>query len=883
MKLNQLPDQPLAKRIIDLVYSDSYRPSKPKGIHKLLGLDDSEYPNLRRTIKSLVQSGQLTYATNHLILKPGEQTKQTGSSKKTQQGTFRAAAGGYGFVRLSNLNSSAVADDVFIPAKATGTAMEGDIVAIRILSASRDGRSEGTVEEVVQRAKREFVGTYQLLKNQSVVWLDGVVSENPVLVGDVRGLPINPDDKVIVEMVRYPDAFKPGEAVIMKVLGTSMNPAVDTIAVMHQFGLIDEFPEAVLDQARDLADKFNALESEPPQPSPSPVNTESTAVVNVAPEITVVPEAKANEHLESEASVYGSGEAKAETALAVGSIFANRTDLTRVPTLTIDPTDARDFDDAVSLSMNSAGHWELMVHIADVAHFVPEGSILDDEARRRATSVYLPDKVIPMLPEIISNHLASLQPDRMRLSKTVKMEMTIEGTMIHTEVFNSVIKNAHRFNYEQVDQFLEDRLAWEERLTPEIFKLISEMHILAMVLRNRRMKGGSIELTLPEVKIDLDKLGKVKGAHLVHHTQSHQIIEEFMLAANQAVATYLDDLELPLLRRAHAPPQRMKLKRLKEFVTGLGIECGDLQDRFEIQRVIESVKGQPTEQAVNFAVLKSMSKAVYQPQEERHYALDMTHYCHFTSPIRRYPDLVVHRIIQKVIDGKNAVEPFPVLSFLGQHCSDREVNAEYAERELIRVKLLHFMSKRVNQEFDGTITAVKSDCLIVRLHEVPVDGKIPVERLPSDRYRFDRQGSVLEGFRSGNKFRLGDTLQIRVEQVDIPRRELYFDFVSKLGSAPDPKPLARRVGGHRSDDRNERGRRSSSSRGSVSKRTGKPFEVLDRSLESPVDSTVEKGNGLRQFDRRTKKQAIAPPSKKPAKRKKSRPGKSERQKRKSSE
>jgi ribonuclease R len=876
MKLHQLPDQPLAKRIIDLVYSDSYRPSKPKGIHKLLGLDDSEYPNLRRTIKSLVQSGQLTFATNHLILKPGQQTKQTGSSKKTQQGTFRAAAGGYGFVRLSSLDSSAVADDVFIPAKATGTAMEGDIVAIRILSASRDGRSEGAVEEVVQRAKREFVGTYQLLKNQSVVWLDGVVSENPVLVGDVRGLPLNPDDKVIVEMVRYPDAFKPGEAVIMKVLGTSMNPAVDTIAVMHQFGLIDEFPEAVLEQARDLADKFNALESEPPQPVTSQTNVEPAAPKNDvahADAVNVLPAA----------SAYGSEETVAKTNSSAGSIFTNRRDLTQVPTLTIDPTDARDFDDAISLSMNSAGHWELMVHIADVAHFVPEGSVLDEEARRRATSVYLPDKVIPMLPEIISNHLASLQPDRMRLSKTVKMEMTIEGTMIHTEVFNSVIKNAYRFNYEQVDQFLQDRLAWEERLTPEIFKLISDMHILAMVLRNRRMMGGSIELTLPEVKIDLDKLGKVKGAHLVHHTESHQIIEEFMLAANQAVATYLDDLELPLLRRAHAPPQRMKLKRLTEFVTGLGIECGDLQDRFEIQRVIESVKGQPTEQAVNFAVLKSMSKAVYQPQEERHYALDMTHYCHFTSPIRRYPDLVVHRIIQKVIDGKNAVEPFPVLSFLGQHCSDREVNSEYAERELIRVKLLHFMSKRVHQEFDGTITAVKSDCLIVRLHEVPVDGKIPVERLPSDRYRFDRQGSVLEGFRSGNKFRLGDTLQIKVEQVDLPRRELYFDFVSKLGSAPDPKPIARRVGGNRSDDRNERGRRGSSSRGSVTKRIGKPFEALDRSLESPVESTEEKGNGLRQFDRRNKKQAIAPPPKKPAKRKKSRPGKSERQKRKSSE
>ncbi len=207
-----------------------------------------------------------------------------------------------------------------------------------------------------------------------------------------------------------------------------------------------------------------------------------------------------------------------------------------------------------------------------------------------------------MLPELISNHLASLQPDKVRLAKTVKMEISPEGLMLHSEVFNSAIKNAHRFNYEQVDQFLENRLPWQERLTPSIFELLGNMHTLAMVLRRRRMAGGSIELTLPEVKIDLDKLGKVKGAHLVHHTESHQIIEEFMLAANQAVATYLDDLELPFLRRVHAPPQRLKLRRLYEFVRGLGIECADLQDRFEIQRVVESVKGQPTEQAVNYAV-----------------------------------------------------------------------------------------------------------------------------------------------------------------------------------------------------------------------------------------------------------------------------------------
>ena len=736
MKENSDSDQPLEARVLQLVFGDGYRASKPKRIHKLLGLNEEDYGLLRRTIKRMVQQGKLAFASNHLILRPDKlqtdasppprldnavMTNKPSSKAKVVLGTFRTTSRGFGFVRLNEPDSEKVSDDVFIPANATLSAMDGDRVQIRVMK-SRGDRTDGIVEEIIERAKRQFVGTYQLIEKASVVWLDGIPSDRPISVGDVRGLPVSVNDKIIVEMVRYPDALHAGEAVILQVLGASKNPAVDTMAVMHQYGLIEEFPEAVLDQAREMADLFTE------------------------------------------------------------EVSPDRTDLTQVPTLTIDPFDARDFDDAISLSKNDAGHWELMVHIADVSHFVPEGTPLDEEAQRRATSVYLPDKVVPMIPEIISNHLASLQPDRVRLAKTCFIEMTVEGTVVHSKVFNSAIRNAQRLNYEQVDQFLEDRESWRDRLTPVIFELLSNMHSLAMTLRKRRIAGGSIELTLPEIKIDLDKMGKVKGAHLVHHTESHQTIEELMLAANQAVATYLDDLEIPFLRRAHAPPQRIKLKRLYEFVRGLGIECNDLQDRFEIQRVISAVKGDTTEQAVNYAVLKSMSKAVYQPQVERHYALDMTHYCHFTSPIRRYPDLVVHRIIQKIIDGKNPKQPMSLLNYLGQHCSDREVNAEMAERELIRVKLLHFMSKRQGEEFTGTITAVTADDIMVRLDEVPVDGLIMVDRLPSDRYRFDRETHTLEGFKSGHRFRLGDTLRIRVERVDLARRQLLFTLVAQLST-----------------------------------------------------------------------------------------------------
>jgi ribonuclease R len=723
--------QDLTDRLLRWVHAAEYRPSKPKHIATSLKLDLDEYRELRRVIKQLVLEGRLVYGGNHLVMAAAA----LGGAGDSIRGKFRRAmGGGFGFVRPSSGGTGVnddVPEDVFIPPGSTGGAMEGDLVEVQI-SPGRRGGIEGVVIDVVQRERRQFTGTFRTEplppedENEPpseiegpVVYLDGVHFDTPVSVGDIRGMPLANEDKVFVEIVDFPDdRGLGGEAVILERLGSSKNPAIDTLSIMRQYGLPDEFPAAVVNEARKRADEFD--EDQPAE---------------------------------------------------------GRKDLTEMLTITIDPFDARDFDDAISLQRED-GRWRLWVHIADVSHFVEVGGAIDVEARLRATSVYLPDRVIPMIPEIISNHLASLQPERKRLVKTVEIEMLDDLTITHTEVHNAVIRSDKRFNYEQIDHYLASRETFLDDWGRPICELLDNMNALAMKIRKRRFKQGSLSMDMPDIKLDLDRAGKVKGAHLVQHTESHQIIEEFMLAGNQAVAMWLDDLELNFLHRIHEPPERRKLRMLSAFVKDLGLGNHSIESRFEIQAVLDKVAGTPLENAVNFAVLKSMNKAVYGPHREGHYALDMEHYCHFTSPIRRYPDLSVHRLVQKLIDKKSTPdESFAELVKLGHECSDAERNAAKAERELIELKLLHFLKKKVGETLEAVISRVFADGIHARCVKLPVDGFVPVTTLPGDQYRFERNGQMLIGFKAGNRYRLGDQVTVRVDKVDLQDRQLYLQIV----------------------------------------------------------------------------------------------------------
>ncbi len=311
-------------------------------------------------------------------------------------------------------------------------------------------------------------------------------------------------------------------------------------------------------------------------------------------------------------------------------------------------------------------------------------------------------------------------------------------------------------------------------LTPEVDELLTRMHELAMIFRARRFQRGALELSMPEMKIDLDADGRVTGAHLAQNTESHQIIEEFMLTANEAVAEKLAEAGLLFLRRVHGSPDPRKMRVLTEFVRELGYEAENLENRFELQKLLDMVKGDPREHAINYATLRSMQRAIYSPEDEGHYALASDCYCHFTSPIRRYPDLTVHRLIETFNRGRKPEQRMDQMLALGDHCSEREQRAAEAERELKKLKLLHYMSDKIGLELDGIITGVENFGLFITGVEIPAEGFVHISSLTDDYYRYDRAGHVIAGFRSGNSYRLGDTVRVAVAAVDIDTRELDF-------------------------------------------------------------------------------------------------------------
>lgn len=736
-----MPDSGFTEELLEILKRPEYKPVSTAIMAKVLRVPKSRLPEFRRTVTQLNERGELEIDSAGLIRRKRRANAIQGIIKRTTTGA------GY----LIPLNKLAGEEDIFIPPEAMRDAQTGDEVLVSVSQGRplRPGQKRrGRIVEILQRANFNFVGSYFEKEGRGIVHVDGTTFPHPIHVGDPGAKGAQPGDKVVIEMLRFPSHTDDGEAVLVKVLGPQGKLGVDLLTVLHQFNLPDEFPEEVMQEARHQADNFD------------------------------------------------------ETDLL------GRQDLTGDVIITIDPVDARDFDDAISLTRSEDGHWHLGVHIADVSHFIPPGSALDREAEMRGTSVYLPDRVLPMLPEIISNGLASLQQGRLRYTKSVFIEFSPEGIPVHRSFANTAIKTAKRFAYEEVFEILEHPEKPHPHVKPEVMALLKRMLDLAMLLRGRRFEAGALELTMPEVKIDFDKKHQVVGAHLVSHDVSHQIIEEFMLAANIAVAEELAERKIPFIRRSHGDPDELKLMRFAEFVKSLGLELKRPQSRRELQKLLKKAESLPARQAINYALLRSMKQAEYTVDEQGHYALSAANYCHYTSPIRRYPDLTVHRIMGLLADGKKlkalAKTDPQGLSTLAKHCSRMERRAAEAERELIKIKLLTYLSTRIGEQMSAVVTGVKEFGFYCQGIELPAEGLVPIATLAEDFYDYEATAHTLVGRRTGHQYRLGDELKVEVARVDLNRRILEFRIAggkpgAKRGGAIAPRRTNGKGSGARTD------------------------------------------------------------------------------------
>ncbi|HET6429517.1 MAG TPA: ribonuclease R [Phycisphaerae bacterium] len=640
-------------------------------------------------------------------------------------GTFQANPRGFGFVTPDTPNSHG---DLYVPEGQTAGAMTGDTVLAHVLKRGKRGGEmlfQGRVTEIVRRGSARVVGTLDCAEDTWFVLPDGKAGINPVVIADV-GPGARKGQKVVAEIVQYPAEGQLARGVITENIGAAGHIAAETIAIIRAFGLREEFPDEAMAEARRAVDTFDP------------------------------------------AAVDG------------------RDDLSSLTIVTIDPPDARDFDDAISIESRD-GQTILGVHIADVSHFVPEGRPLDVEARERGNSVYFPRKVLPMLPEVLSNGVCSLQEGVPRLCKSAFIHYDQAGNVTARRLAETVIRSAKRLTYTEAQGIIDGKTGGYDRAVVE---LVRRMNDLARRIERRRREAGMLHLDLPEVEIVLDEEGKVIGAEPAADAYTHTIIEMFMVEANEAVAVSLSNRQLPFLRRIHPEPDKDAHKALGAFTRVCGHKLPRDLDRKDLQRLLESVKGRPESFAVNMAVLRSLTRAEYSPMQIGHYALASDNYCHFTSPIRRYPDLTVHRLFADVVRKRQAAAPdMPELVSLGTHCSTTEKTAEEAERELTTVLVLQFLSDKVGEPFEGVATGVTNFGLFVQLPRLGVEGLIRMQELGDDWWEVNAPNGEIRGERTGKRYRIGDAVPVRIASVDVARRQLNLtpDRWAEKKEAPNKK------------------------------------------------------------------------------------------------
>lgn len=630
-------------------------------------------------------------------------------------GIFRAGPRGCGFVTPDDAMAEG---DVYIHAGETLGAMTGDRVDVQITGRGRrEGGIAGSVAGILSRGTRQVVGRLEELDGRFVVLPQGRVVASPVLVDDVK-----PADrvgvKVVVEIVRYPVGDEPAHGVIVENLGAAGPVDVETRAILREYGLPEAFSPDALEEAR------------------------------------------------------------ASVAAFTGG-FQDREDCTGLTVFTIDPDDARDYDDAIGI-VPAADGWTLSVHIADVSAFVPEGSALDRDASLRGNSVYFPRRVVPMLPEILSNGVCSLQEGQPRWVKSVFLDFDRGGSVMSARFANSVIRSARRLTYRQAQAILDGQT---EGHPARVVADLVQMERLSRAIEERRRAQGMLHLDLPEVDLVLSPEGRVTDATPPDTSYTHTLIEMFMVEANEAVARLLHSLKVPCLRRIHPEGATDAARRLSGFLAAVGVRMGRRGGRHSLQDVLDAVKGRPQAYAVNLAVLKTLNRAEYSTALIGHFALASSHYCHFTSPIRRYPDLTVHRLLDAHLRGtlgRRAV-PGPDLAGLAGHCTATERRAEAAEKDLKTLLVLQLFAGRIGETLEGVIMGVTGPGLFVQSTRYLVEGFLRLDDLGPD-WTSDPEHGVATSFRSGDRLRLGDPVTVRINRVDLDRRRLDLGLAKRPSS-----------------------------------------------------------------------------------------------------
>jgi ribonuclease R len=631
-------------------------------------------------------------------------------------GRVKCHPDGYGFV----IPEGEGEQDIFVSPKNLKEAMHGDRVVARVESIRKKGR-EGSVIRILDRSLHKVVGKFMRGKNYSYIIPEDERIIQEVFIAEGETKRARPNQIVVAEITRYPTERVRPEGRVTHILGYPDDPEVEPQIIIHKYDLPHRFSSTVMKEAKDL----------PLIPSPDD--------------------------------------------------YQGRVDLRDIPTFTIDGEKARDFDDAVSIQKEKDGGTTLYVSISDVNHYVEEGAALDEEAYLRGTSVYFPDRAIPMFPPELSNEICCLHPNSDRLTLTVELQYDARGNEKGIRFYPSVIRSSERLTYTIVKKILLDEDVELKKRYGDILPSLEWMADLSQTLRQKRIGRGALDFDLPEPEIILDLQGETEGIVRADRNLAHQIIEEFMIAANEAVAHFLEENGFPSIYRIHEPPKGEAVDEFRRFVSHLGHKMKkDAEDPSkELQRVLLEVKGRPEERVVNNILLRSMKWAKYSANNVGHFGLASKSYTHFTSPIRRYPDLIVHRILKRVLSRKDGRASEEDLVRKAEHLSHRERVAMEAEREILDRYRVRFMKDKIGEVFKGVIGGVAAFGFFVELQDIFVEGLVRVTSLYDDYYQYHEKRYCLVGERTHKTFRMGDEVVVRVDRVDVERRHIDFGLVSK--------------------------------------------------------------------------------------------------------